>query len=51
MAGQEGKRRTARVIVGEVWIITSFSTGHSRTRSQQAFNFLLQLLILHIAGI
>lgn len=49
-AGQEGKR-TVRIIEGEVWIVTSFSTGHSRTRSQQAFSFLLQLLLLHIAGI
>lgn len=37
--------------MGEIWIIASFSTGHSRTRSQQAFSFLLQLLLLHIAGI
>lgn len=51
MAGQEGKVRTARIIMGEVWIITSFSTGHSRTRSQQAFSFLLQSLLVHMAGI
>lgn len=42
------KVRIVRIIGEEVWIITSFSAGHSKTRSQQAFSFLLQLLPLQL---